>query len=95
MALQKDVCVGQVWIAKVSQRLTEVEIISVNDGKPKGYDYLGSRGYKAWLQVKNLRTGRVVEMTAAKLRKLVKHSNVDVPKDVETAALDVLKRLGG
>lgn len=95
MALHKDVCIGQVWIAKVSQKLTEVEIISVNEGKPKGYDYLGSRGYKAWLQVKNLRTGRVVEMTAAKLRKLVKHSTVSAPADIETAALDILKRMGG
>lgn len=95
MALQKDVCVGQVWIAKVSQKLTEVEIIQIIDAVPAHHAYFGARGKRLRCVVKNLKTGRIVTMTPAKLRRLVSHSTVSAPADIETAALDILRKMGG
>ncbi len=92
MALQKDVCVGQIWIAKVSQKLTEVEILYCKEGRLS--TFYSNKARDRW-GVKNLKTGRIVEMTAAKLRRLVSHSTIAAPKDVETAALDILKKMGG
>ncbi len=62
MALQKDVEVGQVWTAKVSQRLVHVQVLSVIDTQRKGA--------RLRFRVKNLDTNRDVTMTAGKLRDL-------------------------
>lgn len=63
MALQSEVKVGQVWIAKVSNRLTQVLVISSHPGR---HDRSRTRYY-----CRNLKTGREVDLTAAKLRRLL------------------------
>lgn len=62
MAHQKDVVVGQVWTAKVSQRIVQVKVLSVVDTKRKGA--------RLRFRCHNMDTGRDVTMTAGKLRDL-------------------------
>ncbi len=92
MALQKDVCVGQVWTAKVSGHIVLVEILEEKEGRAATF-YTNKKRDR--FRCKNLSTGRIVEMTAGKIRKLVEHSNIAAPKDIETAALDILRKMGG
>lgn len=61
MARAKDVRPGQVWTAKVSGKLTDVEILGTAGVTAKG---------RTKFQFKNLRTGRTAVGTAGKLRDL-------------------------
>jgi hypothetical protein len=66
MAKLSEVEVGQIWIAKVSQRLVRVRVDSIN--KPGHYAY---KGAKTRIGLTNLRTNRTLSYTAAKLRRKV------------------------
>lgn len=89
MALQRDVCIGQIWTARVSGRIVQVQILSEKEGRQA--TAWTNKGRDRFI-CKNLQTGRTVEMTAGKFRNLIEHSKTDAPADVEKAALDILNR---
>lgn len=63
MAKQKEVEIGSIWTAKVSQRIVNVKVIEWKEARLEGA--------RDRLVCENLATGRHVEMTAGKLRRLV------------------------
>ena len=77
MATQAEVKVGQVWVAKVSNRLVKVLIISSHPGRREGM--------RTRYRCQNLLTGREVEMTAAKLRRLVGDDKATADRLAEAA----------
>lgn len=95
MATKKaDVAVGDVWIAKVSGRLTRVRVDAIREdgtGRHKGYTLDGKgKGYAQATRyvVTNLATGRTTTFrSAVKFRKKVSSVGQSVPIEAKDNAL--------
>jgi len=77
MVKQAEVSVGDIWTAKVSNKVVNVKVTGINKGE---------RGRKTRYTLLNLRTNRVVEKTAAALRRRVR----DYPSEGTDSSLPTL-----